>query len=571
MMKHYRNITGRLFFLNEIGRKVYADEQKIHKFTEEDVNQTPMLIELIQKGGLIEVPEGDVVQKSFIDSKLPQSGERGYFPSGDLAEPIGNPQNSVSVNPQGMSRLRDYAEPPQEPDLAVDPSKMSRYAETMASLGRNQPPNNFVPNAVNNGTQKTASIGQSTTFPSPMPPSMAIPYPAIPVEDQKPLIDQATSPEVWWCGPANDAGGYGRMNRECVEGLFKKGVKVELDLFKIPDFRSSVPITDSMREMMETRVSGNAPSVWAVMPQRFMNRPGKKIIFTMIETSEVQGNFLEKCKMADEIWVPSRANIEAFEKADTGDLEIVHMPLGVNTDFYKPMELTDEQKEIFNITTKSFVFLSVFGWSLRKGNDVLLKAYLQKFTGDDDVSLVIASRKDGSTSVEKINEIREDIRKYIKDWCPNPENPPHIIHIGDAMAEETLPILYNMAHCFVLPSRGEGFGLPYAEAGASEIPVIATRCGGQLDFLTDENSYLIDIEGYSIANQEIKCLSSYYEDAPFAVIGQKSVVQLQEYMGYVIENYAEAKEKAGILRKDLESNFTWEHLINRVNERIRSF
>lgn len=571
-MKHFRNLSNQLFFFNEIGRKVFGDPEKIHKFSDEDVAKTPMLASLIKNGAFAEVPAEEVPEENLAaevlgNKSLAKVDEGPIQGQGTLAIAIGNPEKTVSINPQGMSRLRDYVEPAPVADIAVDPASMSRYAETMESLHRGH--ESFAPNAINAlQDQKTASFNQ----PSFSQPSQ-VGYPQQSARQQAPAVpvNQAVSPELYWCGPANDAGGYGRMNRECIEGLHRKGVKVQLDLFKIPDFRSSVPITDSMSEMMGIQVSEGAPSVWAVMPQRFFPRPGKKILFSMIETSEVQSNFLEKCKMVDELWLPSKANIEAFEKADTGDLKLVHMPLGVDVDFYKPMDLTDEQKSVFNISTKKFVFLSVFGWSLRKGTDVLLKSYLQQFTGDDDVSLVIASRKDGSTSVDKINEIRDDLRAAIKNWCPNPGNPPHIIHIGDAMAEETLPILYNMADCFVLPSRGEGFGLPYCEAGACEVPVIATRCGGQLDFLTDENSYLVDIEGYAVGNQEIKCLSSYYEDAPFAVLGQGAIVQMKEYMKYVVENQDEAKEKAGLLRKDLESNFTWNHLVERINERIRKF
>jgi glycosyltransferase involved in cell wall biosynthesis len=136
------------------------------------------------------------------------------------------------------------------------------------------------------------------------------------------------------------------------------------------------------------------------------------------------------------------------------------------------------------------------------------------------------------------------------------------------MPEEQLPILYNMSNCFILPSRGEGFGLPYIEAGACEIPVIATRCGGQMDFLTDDNSYLIDIEGFNIGNQEIRSISSYYENVPFAVLGQKTVTQLRETMRHVVNNYSEAKNKASKLKDNVIQNYTWDHLVEKVYQRL---
>jgi glycosyltransferase involved in cell wall biosynthesis len=264
--------------------------------------------------------------------------------------------------------------------------------------------------------------------------------------------------------------------------------------------------------------------------------------------------------------------MEMFQKSqEDGDLdksiELVHMPLGANTDLYKPFKPTDEQKSLFNIKTKGFVFLSLFGWSLRKGVDVLFKAYLQEFTKEDDVTLLIVSRKDGCASPEKNKEIRDQIKEYIGRWS-SLEDHPHIVHIGEAIPEEQLPILYNMSNCNILCSRGEGFALPLIESGSCEVPVIATRCGGQLDFLNDDNSELIDIEGYAVGCQEIKCISSYYENSPFAVLGEKATNQLKERMRYVINNYSEAKKKAKLLRENIVQNFTWDLLADKVEKQL---
>lgn len=560
--KKYKNISGRLLFFSEIDKKMSDDSNRLVKFSDVDIECCPMLAQMIEKGFIVEdngsgeinIPDFPKME-NYSELRTP---ENPFIGNESLAQPLGQPSDQVSLDPRGMSRLREYQSPPQEADLAVDPSKMSRYAETMRSLKSS----NDQLSALNNA-EVTNFVTSSTDHNSSINPS-TLSFGGSKKESSSP------GNEVWWCGPANDAGGYGKMNRECVEGLFKKGMKVELDLFKIPDFRCSVPITSSMNEMMNTKVSDDAPSVWAVMPQRFLPRAGKKIIYSMIETHTVQDRFLDKCKMADEIWLPSLSNMEAFGKADTGDIEIIYMPLGVDTELYKPLELTEEQRSIFNIKPRSFVFLCLCGWSLRKGVDVMLRAYLQQFTASDDVTLLIAARKDGSTNKENIDSIRNDIKKYINMYCPTPENPPHIIHIGDVMEEKTLPILYNMSNCFILPSRGEGFGLPYCEAGACEIPVIATRCGGQLDFLNDDNSFLVDIDGYSVGNQEIRCLSSYYEDAPFAVIGENGVNQMKEHMQFIVNNYGEAKVRAGKLRKNLEENFTWQHLVDRVHDRLKT-
>lgn len=57
---------------------------------------------------------------------------------------------------------------------------------------------------------------------------------------------------------------------------------------------------------------------------------------------------------------------------------------------------------------------------------------------------------------------------------------------------EKLAIEYNMSHVFILPSKGETFGVVYIEALACGIPVIATAEGGPREFVNEENGYLVN-------------------------------------------------------------------------------
>lgn len=59
---------------------------------------------------------------------------------------------------------------------------------------------------------------------------------------------------------------------------------------------------------------------------------------------------------------------------------------------------------------------------------------------------------------------------------------------------EVLPDYYRAANLFVLPSRtGEGLGIVLLEAMASELPVIATRAGGQVEIVKENyNGFLVE-------------------------------------------------------------------------------
>ena len=70
------------------------------------------------------------------------------------------------------------------------------------------------------------------------------------------------------------------------------------------------------------------------------------------------------------------------------------------------------------------------------------------------------------------------------------------------VVRQDMPAIYQEADAYVLPSRHESFGISYVEALACGKPVIATRCGGPEDFVTESNGIMVergDIDGLARA------------------------------------------------------------------------
>jgi glycosyltransferase involved in cell wall biosynthesis len=59
---------------------------------------------------------------------------------------------------------------------------------------------------------------------------------------------------------------------------------------------------------------------------------------------------------------------------------------------------------------------------------------------------------------------------------------------GDSVSREKMTALFSDADAFVLPSRGEGWCLPCAEAMASDTLLIASDFSGVTEFANIHNS-----------------------------------------------------------------------------------
>lgn len=135
-------------------------------------------------------------------------------------------------------------------------------------------------------------------------------------------------------------------------------------------------------------------------------------------------------------------------------------------------------------TTKRFRFLHISSGFPRKGIDVLLKGYFAAFSGADDVTLVIKTFPNPHQRVEA--ELLA-----LRDSHPN---PPEVIVLNQDLPERQLYSLYKAASCYVHVARGEGFGMPVAEAMLARVPVIVSPNTGLADFCSEETALLVPFE-----------------------------------------------------------------------------
>lgn len=142
-----------------------------------------------------------------------------------------------------------------------------------------------------------------------------------------------------------------------------------------------------------------------------------------------------------------------------------------------------------------FIFFSLSSFSEQKGIDILLEAISIWNPPTQKVEFRIGG--DGPQFLF-YRKMAEKLR--ISD---------RIIWLGSLSREEA-PRYFQEADVFVLPSRHESFGVVYAEAIATGIPVIATKCGGPEFIINDLNGRLVEIDdAKGLANAMMKVHNEY--------------------------------------------------------------
>jgi glycosyltransferase involved in cell wall biosynthesis len=277
----------------------------------------------------------------------------------------------------------------------------------------------------------------------------------------------------------------------------------------------------------------------------------------------------------NEIWTPSSFCRDSMVRAGLGSVGggIHIMPLGVDSRMFS-REHADEPRYIpGNLggpLAGKFKFLTTMGYSERKGVSILIRAFVEEFglgNGGLDAGKVALYFKGGWYDAVKARSEIESMIFSIPGFGISgisAEKIPYIAYDFNIYSDEILASLYKACDAFVLPSRGEGFSLPMAEAMSMGMPTIGTRWSGNLEFMNDENSYLIGIEGFA---EEPRCnwVTNYYIGQKFAV---PSLGHLKQMMRHVYENQEEAKRKGRIAREHMVNNFDWSVSCSRMKKRL---
>lgn len=178
----------------------------------------------------------------------------------------------------------------------------------------------------------------------------------------------------------------------------------------------------------------------------------------------------------DEVWVPSRFTQESVAQASPRP--VICVPHSIDPDIKTAPEWTRER---LKISPDTFVYLFLFDFHsfLERKNPVgLIRAFKQAFGDRKDVLLLMKSVHADSDAAS--------LRRLQKEIAG-----ANVRIFDDVLSRQAIHALMQVADCYVSLHRSEGFGLTLSEAMMCGKPAIATAYSGNMDFMNQENSFLV--------------------------------------------------------------------------------
>ena len=221
-------------------------------------------------------------------------------------------------------------------------------------------------------------------------------------------------------------------------------------------------------DVLEAWAAGVAPSFFA----------GRHTIgFWWWELQRVPDHFGPSFDLVDEVWCGSQFVLDAFAAVSPKPTVKVQIPVVVPP--VTPMTRAELS------APEDFLFLFVFDFNsalARKNPLGLVEAFTRAFEPGEGASLLIKSIN-AENHPQSAARLREAIAPH-----------PHVQLLDRYFSSTERLALLDSADCYVSLHRSEGFGLTPAESMFLGKPVIATGWSGNLDFMSHENSYLVDYE-----------------------------------------------------------------------------
>lgn len=266
--------------------------------------------------------------------------------------------------------------------------------------------------------------------------------------------------KILYIGNYKDGTGWGNAAKSNILAIDDAGIDIVPRAITYNETDSSV--NDRIAELEKKDESDCDVCIQHVLPNNYsINYNMKNIGYIDTETSNfTDTGWQVSMNLMDELWVPSEyCKTACIQSGVTIPIKIV--PHSIDFKKYKNAPKGNTISELYN----GFNFVFVGEFIERKNLKALIRAFHAEFHPLEPVNLFI---KTSQAPLETVQNYCESIKKGLKLRKKYKEE---VVICGHLPVEDYISVL-NQCHCFVMPSRAEGFCIPALEAMSLGIPCI---------------------------------------------------------------------------------------------------
>ena len=271
---------------------------------------------------------------------------------------------------------------------------------------------------------------------------------------------------------------------------------------------------------------------------------GKYYGFPIFELNKFDKRRLKNLECCDEIIVCSNwARDIVLNETGRPENEVHVVPLGVDRTVF------NESKN--KVSETQFTIFNCGKWEVRKGHDVLFRAFKMAFPEEKDVKLFMMCQNPFQQAQQQSQQFEQ---MYASD--------NRVTLLPRVQTSEQVAEIMGQMSLGVFPARAEGWNLELLEMMSMGKPVIATNYSGHTQFCNINNCSLIDIEKTEPAFDGVWFDGKVGE---WGSLGQNQVQSLAERMRHFYEAWKSGniQNPNGIV---IAKEFSWENSVKKLLE-----
>lgn len=379
-----------------------------------------------------------------------------------------------------------------------------------------------------------------------------------------PRPDRGEEVDVQIIGPLAKASGLGQATRQSADilratGLRIRGVDFDLDN-PAPEGFSTDSQIEAYGPAKINLIHLNAestPLAYAYQPDVFSRAYNIGYFFWELDTP-AYCHYLGM-DLLDEIWVSTEYGIEIYQPDANGKPVVnVGMCFEEMSDISRA-DARDFVERRFRLDDSHYVCLVAFdsfSFVQRKNPVSVLRAFQKAFEGVPQARLVVKTQNRDSVFDPVQMRLWDRVDAIIA-------SDPRIVVMNETLSYRDLLQLKAGSDCYISLHKSEGWGFGMIEAMALGVPVLATAYSGNMDFCTEDTTWLVDYEIVDLRQGD------YIFVRPNSQWAEPSVDHAAAQLRAAFDNPQMRQAKADAALAHIREKFSREAIAERYGSRLR--